>query len=108
MGRTRIVYTTRPVAFEYAAAQDVMYFSTGKGEIHRWDGETATFLPAWGVGGKPHGLALSPDGGTLYVAQQTPSYITRGPAWWDDRIGQEIHVIDTGAGQQHDIEHEVA
>src|SRR4051794_15450889 len=51
----------------YDTQHDVLYISGGS-SLLRYDLSTRTFLPAIDIGGTTKGMDISPDGGTLAVA----------------------------------------
>ena len=88
---SRIVVDTIPVpagpwgiAFRNTATDSLMYVSSRNGgSISEVDTKTGNVLRAFNVGGRPHGLAISPDGARLYVA---------------DNAGDRVRLVSTADG----------
>jgi YVTN family beta-propeller protein len=56
-------------AFKTNATDSLMYVTSRDGaSVTEVDMKTLTVLRAFNIGGRPHGLAISPDGRTLYAA----------------------------------------
>lgn len=62
------------VDFVYAAAKDTLYITSGA-SILRYQVATGRFLPPYQAGGNLTGIDLSPDGGTLAVADESRTSI---------------------------------
>ena len=57
------------IAFRTTGTDTLMYVTArDAGTVTEIDARTMTVLRTFGVGGRPHGLAISPDGSTLYAA----------------------------------------
>jgi len=60
------------IAFRTTATDTLMYVSSRDGGIvSEVDAHAMTVRRTFSVGGRPHGLAISPDGATLYVADNS-------------------------------------
>jgi DNA-binding beta-propeller fold protein YncE len=60
------------IAFRTTATDSLMYVTARDGgSITEVDTKTMTVLRTFTVGGRPHGLTISPDGQTLYVADNS-------------------------------------
>src|SRR5262249_11358760 len=55
----------------YDVSRGVVYVSSTSGQVLRYDVATHSFTAPYAVGGVPLGMALSPDGNTLVVANDT-------------------------------------
>jgi DNA-binding beta-propeller fold protein YncE len=57
------------IAFRTSGVDTLMYVSSRDGgAVTEVDARTMTKLRTFNVGGRPHGLVISPDGSTLYAA----------------------------------------
>jgi sugar lactone lactonase YvrE len=56
----------------YDPSRDILYISTSGGTVERYQVDTQTLLEPLYVGRSLNGLDISPDGGTLYVADTQP------------------------------------
>ena len=60
------------IAFRTTGTDTLMYVTARDGgTVTEVDARTMTLLRTFGVGGRPHGLAISPDGSTLYAADNS-------------------------------------
>lgn len=72
------------IAFRTTGTDTLMYVTArDAGTVTEVDAHTMTVLRTFSVGGRPHGLVISPDGSTLYAA--------------DNSLGRVL-VISTGTG----------
>jgi hypothetical protein len=53
------------------ARRNLLYVSTKRGEVQRWNLETRLLVGTWNLGGSLGGMDLSPDADTLIVADQS-------------------------------------
>jgi sugar lactone lactonase YvrE len=49
--------------------RNLLYIPTHSGQVQRWDVRTQRLLPAWNVGTSLNGADITPDGKSLYVAE---------------------------------------
>ena len=63
-------------AFRTTATDSLMYVTARDGgSVTEVDMKSLTVLRTIGIGGRPHGLAISPDGRTLYAADEAQSLV---------------------------------
>lgn len=72
VGSVAVGYGPWGIAFRTTATDTLMYVSSRDGGIvTEVDAHSMTVRRTFSVGGRPHGLAISPDGATLYVADNS-------------------------------------
>lgn len=59
------------VDMEYDDARGILFITTGQGLLHRYHVPSNAFIDPISLGGSLKGIALSPDGRTLLIADQT-------------------------------------
>ena len=70
----------------------ILYTTTDSGTVKRYDVITSNFLSPWTIGGNLGGIDVTPDGGTVLVADQNYDTIT------DVGDVGHIHCVDASSG----------
>ena len=88
--------------FAFDSNRNALLVSTTAGTVDRYDLDLGAFLDPITLGGSLYGMDLTPDGETLYVAQQTPTATRIGPLSVLER-DVVIHSVDLATLAVNDV-----